>query len=106
MIRGLKIKLYSNQHIDKFFFMVKSFIMFYLLQYHKNAFHDELFLSVYFILKMEVYFPGLAKDYSKNSALGCLEIVANKKRRVPKKKQLVKKFSTRKINFQLAKFTF
>ena len=64
-------------------FVIKSFIMFYLFQYHKNAFHDELFLSVYFILKMELYFPGLAKHYSKNSALGCLEIVANKKRRVP-----------------------
>ena len=87
--------------------MVKSCLIFYLFQYHKNAFHDELFLSVYSILKMELYFPGLMKNYSKISALDCLESVANKNWRVPrKKKQLIKKFSTRKINFQLAKFTF
>ena len=86
--------------------MVKSFITFYLFQYHKNASHDELFLSVYSILKMELYFPGLLKNYNKISALGFLESVANKKRRVHKKKQLIKKFSTRKTKFQLAKFTF
>ena len=80
--------------------MVKSFITFYVFQYHQNVFHDELFLSVYSILKMELYFPGLVKNYSKISALGCLESVANKKRGVPrKKKQLVKKFSTCKIYF-------
>ena len=69
--------------------------------------HNELFLSVYSILKMELYFPSLVKNYSRIPALGCLESVANKKKRVPrKKKHLVKKFSTRKINFQLAQFTF
>ena len=74
------------------FFMVKSFITFCLFQYHKNASNDELFLSVYSILKMELCFPGLVKNYSKISALGCLESVANKKSRVPrKKKQHVKK---------------
>ena len=52
------------------------------------------------------YFPSLVKNHQ-ISAWGCLENVANKKRRVPsKKKLLVKKFSTRKINFQLAKFSF
>ena len=86
MIRGPKIELHSNQYIDQVFFMVKSFITFYLSQYHKNASHDELFLSVYSILQMELYFPGLAKNCSKISALGCLESVANKKRHVPRKK--------------------
>ena len=51
------------------------------------------------------YFPSLVNHQI--SAWGYLENVANKKRRVPsKKKLLVKKFSTRKINFQLAKFSF
>ena len=77
-----------------------------MLQYHQNAFHDELFVSLYSILQMELYFPSLVKNHQ-ISALGCLETVANKKRRVPsKKKQLVKKNSTRKINFQFAKFSF
>ena len=42
---------------------------------------------------MELYFPGLVKtkNHSQISDLGCLESVANKKRRVPRKKQLVKK---------------
>ena len=87
--------------------MVKSFSKFYLFQYHKNALHDEFNLSVYSILRMELYFPGLVKIYNKFSALGSLESVANKKGVYLKKKtQLVKKFSTRKINFQLAKCTF
>ena len=52
------------------------------------------------------YFPSLVKNHQ-ISAWGYLESVANKKRRVPsKKKQLVKKIPTRKINFQLAKFSF
>ena len=77
-----------------------------MIHYHENVFHNELFVSVYSILQMELHFPGLVKNDSYISALGCLESVA-KKRRVPKKiKQLVRKFSTRKINFQLAKFTF
>ena len=87
--------------------MVKSFVTFYLFHYRKNVFHEELFLSVYSILKMELCFPSLVTDYSKISALDCLESVANKKRHVPRKNmQLAKKFSTRKINSQLAKFTF
>ena len=77
--------------LKKFFFMVKSFITFYLIQYHKNVFHDELFLSVYSILKMELYFPGLMKNYSKISALDCLESVANKNWRVPRKKKTTHK---------------
>ena len=28
---------------------------------------------------MELYFPGLVKNYKQISALGCLEIVANKR---------------------------
>ena len=30
--------------------MVKSSITFYLIQYQENAFHGELYLSVYYIL--------------------------------------------------------
>ena len=41
-----------------FFLKVKSFITFYLVQYHKNTFRNEIFLSVYSILKMESYFAG------------------------------------------------
>ena len=58
MIRGPKIELYSNEQIDKVFVMVKSFITFYLIQYYKNAFHDELFLSTY------LYLPSLIKNHS------------------------------------------
>ena len=87
--------------------MVKSFITFYLIQNHKNSFPDKPFHSVYSMLQMELYFPGLVKNQSQISALGYLESVANKKRRVSRKKmQLVKKFSNLRINFQLAKFTF
>ena len=106
MIRGPKIELYSNQHVDEVFFMVKSFITFYLFQYHKNAFHDELFVSVYSISKMELYFPGLVKNYSKISALGCLESVANKKRRIPRKKSNKFLISIYKATIQLENLFF
>ena len=53
------------------FFMVKSFITFYLIQSHKNAFHDELFLSIYPILQKELCFPGSVNDHSQISVLGC-----------------------------------
>ena len=43
------------------FVMVKSFITFYLIRYYKNAFRDELLLSIYLILQMVLYFPGLVK---------------------------------------------
>ena len=86
MSREPKIELYSNDHVGKFFFIVKSLITFYLIQYHKTAFQDELFLSVYYILQMELYFPGLVKHHSQISALGCLERVANKKKSVTRKK--------------------
>ena len=86
--------------------MVKSLITFYLIQYHKNTFHNELFLSVYSILQMELYFPGLVKNHSQISALGCLESVANKKGVYLQNNTTRKKNSNRKINFQLAKFTF
>ena len=72
--------------------MAKSCTTFYLIQYHKNAFHNELFLSVHSILKMELYIPGLVKNHCQISALGCLESVANKKNEHLEKKQLVKKF--------------
>ena len=85
--------------------MVKSFIRFYLIQYHKNAFHDELFLSVYSILQMELYFAIFVKNDSQILALGYLESVADKNGCTWKKNQLIKKFSTRKLNFELAKFT-
>ena len=75
-----------------------------MIQYHQNAFHDGLFVSIYSILRMELYFSSLVKNHQV-SALDYLESVANKKRRVAsKKKQLVRKNSTRKINFQLANF--
>ena len=91
MISGPKIELYSNEHFDKVFLMVKTFITFYLIQCNQNAFHDGLFVSLYSILQMELYFPSLVENHQ-ISALGCLESVANKKRHVPsKKKQLVKK---------------
>ena len=68
------------------FFAVKSFITFYLIQYHKNAFHEELFLSVCSILQMELYFSGLVRNDTQTTALGCLKILAYKKRRVPRTK--------------------
>ena len=86
IIRGPKIELYSNEHVDKGSFMVKSFITFYLIQFHENAFDNEFFLSVYSILQMELYFPRLVKNHSQILALACLEKVAYKKRRVPSKK--------------------
>ena len=93
MISGPKIKLYSNELFDKVFFMVKFFIAFYLIQYDQNAYHDGLFVSLYSILQMGLYFKSLVKNHH-ISALGCLESVNNKKRRVPsKKKQLLKKNS-------------
>ena len=73
-------------------FMVRSFMSFYLIQYHKNAFHDKLFLSVYSILQIELCFLDLVKNHSQISVLGCLESVANEKRHVPREiKQLIKK---------------
>ena len=80
MIRRLKVGLYSNEHVDKVFFMVKSFITFYLIQYQKNAFHDEQFLSVYSILQIELYLPGLVKNHSQISASGCLVCLQKKLR--------------------------
>ena len=68
------------------FFVVKSFIIFYLIQYHKIAFHEELFLSVYSILQMELYFSGLVRNDTQTTALGFLKILAYKKRRVPRTK--------------------
>ena len=78
-MRGSKIELYSNEHVNKVFFMVKSFKTFYLIQYNKNAFYDKFFLPVYSILQMELYFRGLVKNHSQISGLVCLESVANKK---------------------------
>ena len=40
--------------------MFKSFITFDLIQYHKNAFHGEFFLSVYSMLQKELKW-GVAK---------------------------------------------
>ena len=54
---------------------------------------------------MELYFPSLVENHQ-ISALGCLESVANKKRRVLSKKKELVKILTRKINIQLAKFSF
>ena len=55
---------------------------------------------------MELYFPDLAKNYSKILALYCLESLAHKKGVHLEKKEVVKKISTRNINLQLAKFNF
>ena len=65
MIRGPKVELYSNELVDVFF-IVKPFITFYLIRYCKNAFHDELALSVYSILQIELYFLGLVKKPQPN----------------------------------------
>ena len=54
MIIGPNIELYSKENVD----LIKSFITFYFIQYHKNAFHNKLFLSVYSILQMELYISG------------------------------------------------
>ena len=59
--------------------MVKSFIKLYLIQYHKNAFHDELSISVYSMLEMKLQFPDSVKILSQISALGSLLFRANKK---------------------------
>ena len=48
-------KLNYNEHVDEIFFMVKSLKMFYFIQYNKNAFHNELFLSVYSFIQMELH---------------------------------------------------
>ena len=80
MIRGATIGLYSNEHVEKAFFMVRSFIAFYLIQYHENLFHNKHFISVYFILQMELYFPGLVKYHRQISTLGCLGRVAYEKK--------------------------
>ena len=61
------------------FLMVESFMTFYSIQYYKNEFCNKLFLSVCFILEMELYFPDLVKNDRQISALVCLESVANKK---------------------------
>ena len=71
--------------------MVKSFITHYLIQYYEKPFQDELFLSIYSILQMEFYFPGLVTNDSLITALHCLESVANDNRRVPSKKTTRKK---------------
>ena len=55
-----------------------------------------------FHLTTGIIFPVFGKVL----VLGCLECVSNKKGVYLKKNQLVKKFSTCNINFQLAKFTF
>ena len=52
-----------------------------------------------------VIFPEFGKNYQ-ISALGCLESAANKKGVYLAKKATRKKNSTRKINVQLAKFSF
>ena len=52
--------------------MVKSFIAFYLIQYHKNAFHDKLFLSVFFHFTNGVLFPWFGDISKRNLSLGLL----------------------------------
>ena len=100
-------RLNYNQMSTLIKFSSKSFMTCYSIQYHKMAFHSEFFLSVPFILQMELYFPGLVKNHSRIGALGYLESAANKKGYVTRKKeQLVKNFWICKRNFQLAKFTF
>ena len=85
--------------------MVKSCITLCFIQYHENALRNKLFLSVYSILKMDLYFADLVKNYIQVSTWS-LESVANEKTAYLEKKQLVKRFSTREINFQLEKFNF
>ena len=42
-LEGQKLVYTQMSTLIKFFFIVKSFKTFYLIQYHKNAFHNELF---------------------------------------------------------------
>ena len=102
----LKKKLYSNEHVDKVVFMVKSFITFYLIQFHKNISQRALFFCLFYLLN-GVIFPRFCKQLQPNLNLGLLRKCCSLKRRVTRKtRQLVKKFSTRKISFQHVKFTF
>ena len=75
----------------KFFFMVKPSIIFYLIQCHGNAFHDELSFCLFHLTK-GVLFPGLVKNHSQISVLVCLLSVAYKKGMYLEEKQLVKNF--------------
>ena len=88
----------------KLFFMVKSFVTFYLIHYHKNAFRDKLFLIPF------CKWGYISRVWQKITAKPQLRVaykVLLIKNSVPrKKKQLVKKNSARKINFELSKCTF
>ena len=70
--------------------MVKSFITFYFIQYHKDEFRDELLLCIYLILQMELYFSGLVKISSKSQTWIAYKGLLIKKGVYLEKKQLVK----------------
>ena len=59
--------------------MIKSFITFYLIQYHKSAFRDKLLRSIYLILQMELYFPGLVKTSAKSQPWVAYKVLLIKK---------------------------
>ena len=71
--------------------MVKSFITFYLIQYHKNAFCNELLFSIYLILQIDLYLPGLVKISAKSQTWVAYKVLLIKKGVYLEKRQLVKK---------------
>ena len=80
--------------------MIKSFITFYLIQYHKNAFHGELFLSIYSMLQIELHFAGLVKITAKSQPwVACKVLLMEKGMCLEKKKQLVKQIFNPYNNF-------
>ena len=75
--------------------------------YYKNAFHKKIFVSVYSANR--VIIPGIGKNSQPNISLR----FAHKAQQIKKKSVHLQKkatpkiiFSTRKINFKLAKITF
>ena len=72
MIRGPMMKLYSNQHIDKVFFMAKSFITFYLIHYHKEWILRKALSFCLFHLTNGIIFSRFGKKSQPNLSLGLL----------------------------------
>ena len=74
--------------------------------YYKNAFHKKIFVSVYSAKR--VIIPGIGKNSQPNISLRFAHKALQIKKSVHLQKKATPKiiFSTRKINFKLAKITF
>ena len=73
--------------------MHKSFITFYLFQYHKKSISGRaLYLYLFHLKNGEEYFPYLVKDYSKITAFGYLEGLGNRNGMYLEKKATRKKY--------------